>query len=205
MPLNDPLDESEANSVRFGWIAPALAGCLTLGAGLIYAFGWLGDIWQLVRPTREAASLVPLTAFSFVMLGLALMIHRAGGQRDQVVSNALALTTLALAVANYAAILWGHADGLSFLIPSESRVGDRMSPVTSFGMILAALAVLAVVQRRSLLSLSLAVFGISAGICLIVLTTPDMTGNPLISAMAGLSLYTEIGFVLLFTAIALDS
>ena len=77
--------------------------------------------------------------------------------------------------------------------------------VTSVGMILGGLAVLATVQGRSILPLAISVFGISASICLVVLTSPDPTADPLVSALSGLSLYTELGFLMLFTAVALDA
>ncbi|MAS53085.1 MAG: hypothetical protein CMJ44_00395 [Pimelobacter sp.] len=182
-----------------------MAGALVFAAALVLSFGWVGDHWQLVRPAQDAASIVPLTACCFVLLGLALIIFRAGGRSDKVMAQVLVLAALALAAANYLAILTGLPEGLAFFLPGELPYTDRMSPVTSVGMILGGLAVLATVQGRTILPLAISVFGISASICLVVLTSPDPTADPLVSALSGLSLYTELGFLMLFTAVALDA
>ncbi|MDF0594859.1 hypothetical protein [Psychromarinibacter halotolerans] len=205
MRINDPIDVIDQRAGRIARMSPIVAGAMVVSAAVILAFGWLGDHWQLVRPAQDAAAMVPLTAFCFVLIGLALIVFQAGGRSDKVIAQVLVLAAIALAAANYLAILTGLHDGLAFFLPGDRPYTDRMSPVTSFGMILGGLAVLATVQGRSILPLAISVFGISASICLVVLTTPDPTGDPLVSALSGLSLYTELGFLMLFTAVALDA
>ena len=96
MRTNDTFDTPDQPAGRFARLSPVMAGALVFAAALVLSFGWVGDHWQLVRPAQDAASIVPLTACCFVLLGLALIIFRAGGRSDKVMAQVLVLAALAL-------------------------------------------------------------------------------------------------------------
>ncbi|MDF0602243.1 hypothetical protein P1J78_16000 [Psychromarinibacter sp. C21-152] len=188
-------------SARTGRLPAAIALTVLTGAAAVLVLGWLARAGPFVRPAPEAAAMVPLTALGLAGIAAALLLRQAQPGPAQ----GLAAAVGALAALNLAVILFGQPLGLGAYLPLDRLPDDRMAPPTSLALVLLALSVPALVARNAVAAMALSVFGLSATACMTLLTLDSLGGTVPFPAFAGLSLYTALCLLALFTVVALEA
>ncbi|TGM13193.1 PAS domain S-box protein [Leptospira selangorensis] len=144
---------------------PSLIGALVL-------FGWLFDIEILKRPKDFMVAMNPMSALSFVFIGLALYLNlnRSDSNISRILIRLIALFVLLVGLTKLYSIISGFDLGMDKVLFSDKIAKDiikgipnRMAPNTAFDFVVLGSAVFLSSYRKEVLS------SISNYLCILVL------------------------------------
>ncbi|TGK04345.1 PAS domain S-box protein [Leptospira selangorensis] len=144
---------------------PSLIGALVL-------FGWLFDIEILKRPKDSMVAMNPMSALSFVFIGLALYLNlnRSDSNISRILIRLIALFVLLVGLTKLYSIISGFDLGMDKVLFSDKIAKDiikgipnRMAPNTAFDFVVLGSAVFLSSYRKEVLS------SISNYLCILVL------------------------------------
>ncbi|PKA16101.1 sensor histidine kinase [Leptospira haakeii] len=144
---------------------PSLIGALVL-------FGWLLDIEILKRPRDTMVAMNPMSAVSFVFIGLALYLNlnHSDLNKSRIAIRLIALFVLSIGLTKLYSIISGFDLGMDKVLFSDKIAKDiikgipnRMAPNTAFDFVVLGFAVFLSSYRKEVLS------SISNYLCILVL------------------------------------
>ncbi|HEX4915633.1 MAG TPA: ATP-binding protein [Vicinamibacterales bacterium] len=127
-----------------------MAGALVAAAGTVVLAGWLLDFSAAKSVMIGWRVMVPATAASFVLVGIALMIAAGHSRRapNLLAARATAIVALVLPLLTFVEYIAGIRTGIEgwfgVSFDASSAVAGRMSPLTSLCFAVLSLAVIAV-------------------------------------------------------------
>jgi hypothetical protein len=183
-----------------------LAAWLALGTAAgalgVLLLGWLsGGEYPSASQDTGLPPMVPATAFSFVLLGLALPLARKAGLAKRRIAAALAFGALGAA---------GLAGAVQLAFPDVSvpglvRVGEPIDCVALAALFMISVCVLLVGSGRRQLALVVALPTLSAVAGLTVLGWLDLEAGAALPGYARTSMLTEIFALALLVAVLLSA
>lgn len=174
---------------------------------LVLTHGWMLGHDATVRLLPEFRAMVPSTALCFALLGIAftqLFLPRSGLMIASVAGITGAVVTICLA--NLAAVYLLGGTGIDGLFRASRFAADRMSILTSFGLLLCAGCILAMLTFRARASDAMttaALVGFSTGLTVIAGHAFDPRSLYDIGLLDGISVPTAFLFSLFFAAVVL--
>ncbi|SES04291.1 hypothetical protein SAMN04490244_10526 [Tranquillimonas rosea] len=178
--------------------------CAALTAAVLIG-GWGLHIDTLVRFRPEFHAMMPATAASFMCLSVALLAVSAGSPDIRTAARwstiLVALVALLSLLAPFAMKVLAQDVTVAFVTK------DRMSVGTSFGLILAAICIYALLARRGEryeYAFLGAMFGMAATLSILFGHSFDPTSPLSVPGFAAMSVYSAIAFALLFLAVLLE-
>ncbi len=128
-----------------------LAGATVVAIAVVVLIGWTSGIAALTRPAPGWVAMNPLTAISFILCGVSLLLQRRASngadlserltRRPRMIGKLLAGTALVIAVACVMMYLL-QGTGIDQVLFSDQLNGNRMAPNTALCFITIALALL---------------------------------------------------------------
>ena len=133
------------------------AGVLVASLAAAVLFGWTFDVTTAKSVMAGWRVMVPATAASFVLVGLALMLAASRrGDLQRIAARVLALTAAALPLVTFGEYLFGVRTGIENWFgvgfDAASAVAGRMSPLTSLCFVSLGVAIAAATAPRGVLT-----------------------------------------------------
>lgn len=197
--------------VRFFRLLPVVLGALVFAVGCLALVGWAFDIGVLKGAVRGKVPMVPLSALSFAIAGMALLLAQFSDNRPAIwASRLLAVGLGALAMASLFEFALNAGLGLGMhlfqdeLVSSGARASGRMAINTAFAFLFFALGVLLLKRDRDARRLNSQFLGtlvLIVSFLAVVGYTFGVRNFYSFQLLSGMSLYSAIAFTLLGTGL----
>ena len=197
--------------VRFFRLLPVVLGALVFAVGCLALVGWAFDIGVLKGAVRGKVPMIPLSALSFAIAGMALLLAQFSDSRPAIwASRLLAVGLGALAMASLSEFALNAGLGLGMhlfqdeLVSSGARASGRMAINTAFAFLFFALGVLLLKRDRDARKLNSQFLGtlvLIVSFLAVVGYTFGVRNFYSFQLLSGMSLYSAIAFTLLGTGL----
>lgn len=184
--------------VAFGMLATA---------SLILVHGWLLGNDMTARVMPQFRAMVPSTAFCFALLAVAfILLLRPRRHLTACAISGLVALIATICLVNLATVFFLGGTGIDALFRQATFQTDRMSILTSFGLLVCAGCVVTMLTLRSHASevmTSAALLGLSTGLTLIAGQAFDPGRLYELAILDGMSVPSACLFTLFFAAVLL--
>ncbi len=211
MPLTASTPLEHRRLVRLFRLLPVVLGALVCAVGCLALVGWQFDIAVLKGSIRGKIPMIPLSALSFALGGMALVVAQFSGNRSAMwLSRLLAVGLGALALASLFEFALNAEFGLGTqlfhdeLASSGVRATGRMAINAAFAFLFFALGVLLLKRDRDARKLNsqfLATMVLIVSFLAVVGYTFGVRNFYSFQLLSGMSLYSAIAFTLLGTGL----